>query len=145
MFRLDMLSPLDPSRDLRLSGQVIYTGKSSMEVAVKMETIGMGLEEETVLLGENSSPRSWVLKLSDPFQGRFSMVCRDALTHRARNVHPLIISTTEEESLRSMGEGWLPPASHVAYYSFTLGRYEETPTIAGASLAFACSPELSRG
>ncbi|KAJ7353549.1 Thioesterase/thiol ester dehydrase-isomerase [Mycena albidolilacea] len=84
--RLDMLSPLDPSRDLRLSGQVIYTGKSSMEVAVKMETIGMGLEEETVLLG------------------RFSMVCRDALTHRARNVHPLIISTTEEESLRSMGE-----------------------------------------
>ncbi|KAF7326874.1 hypothetical protein MVEN_02581300 [Mycena venus] len=73
--RLDMLSPLNPSRDLRLSGQVIYTGKSSMEVAVKMETIG-----------------------------RFSMVCRDALTHRAREVHPLIISTPEEEALRSMGE-----------------------------------------
>ncbi|KAJ7468589.1 Thioesterase/thiol ester dehydrase-isomerase [Mycena latifolia] len=84
--RLDMLSPLDPSRDLRLSGQVIYTGKSSMEVAVKMETIGMGKEEETVLLG------------------RFSMVCRDAVTHRARNVHPLVISTPEEQALYSMGE-----------------------------------------
>ncbi|KAJ7620586.1 Thioesterase/thiol ester dehydrase-isomerase [Mycena polygramma] len=84
--RLDMLCPLDPSRDLRLSGQVIYTGKSSMEVAVKMETIGMGKEEETVLLG------------------RFSMVCRDAITHRARNVHPLIIATPEEEALYSMGE-----------------------------------------
>ncbi|KAJ7938183.1 HotDog domain-containing protein [Mycena leptocephala] len=84
--RLDMLAPLDASRDLRLSGQVIYTGKSSMEVAVKMETIGMGMEEETVLLG------------------RFSMVCRDAITHRARNVHPLVISTPEEQALQSMGE-----------------------------------------
>ncbi|KAF8183880.1 Thioesterase/thiol ester dehydrase-isomerase [Mycena galopus ATCC 62051] len=84
--RLDMLSPLNPSRDLRLSGQVIYTGKSSMEVAVKMETIGMGMEEETVLLG------------------RFSMVCRDAVIHCARNVHPLIISTAEEQALCSMGE-----------------------------------------
>lgn len=46
-----MLAPLDPTRDLRLSGQVIYTGRSSMEVAVKMETIGMGLPEQTVLLG----------------------------------------------------------------------------------------------
>ncbi|KAJ7619430.1 Thioesterase/thiol ester dehydrase-isomerase [Roridomyces roridus] len=84
--RLDMLSQLDPSRDLRLSGQVIYTGKSSMEVAVKMETIGMGKEEETVLLG------------------RFSMVCRDAVTHLARTVNPLLKSTPEEEALYAMGE-----------------------------------------
>ncbi|KAF7373405.1 hypothetical protein MSAN_00550100 [Mycena sanguinolenta] len=84
--RLDMLYPLDPSRDLRLSGHVIYTGKSSMEVAVKMEATGQEKEEETVLLG------------------RFSMVCRDAVTHRARNVHPLIISTAEEKALFSMGE-----------------------------------------
>ncbi|KAJ7239970.1 Thioesterase/thiol ester dehydrase-isomerase [Mycena haematopus] len=85
--RLDMLCPIDPSRDLRLSGQVIYTGKSSMEVAVKMETIGMGIEEDTTVL-----------------LGRFSMVCRDAVTHLARNVHPLIISTAEEKALYSMGE-----------------------------------------
>ena len=49
--RLDMLVPLDPKRDLRLGGQVIYTGNSSMEVAVKMEHIGMDEPEETVLLG----------------------------------------------------------------------------------------------
>ncbi|KAK7055168.1 HotDog domain-containing protein [Favolaschia claudopus] len=84
--RLDVLSPLNPSCDLRLSGQVIYTGSSSMEVAVKMETIGSGGEDETVMLG------------------RFSMVCRDAVTHRARNVHPLIISTPEEQALHTMGE-----------------------------------------
>ncbi|KAK0213534.1 Thioesterase/thiol ester dehydrase-isomerase [Armillaria fumosa] len=84
--RLDMLATLDPTRDLRLSGQVIYTGKSSMEVAVKMESIGGGKPEETVLLG------------------RFSMVCRDANTHRARKVNPLVISTPEEKALHSMGE-----------------------------------------
>ncbi|KAG5725108.1 hypothetical protein E4T56_gene10265 [Termitomyces sp. T112] len=85
--RLDMLTPLDPSKDLRLSGQVIHTGRSSMEVAVKMETIGSGQPDyETVLLG------------------RFSMVCRDANTHKARQVNPLIISTPEERSLFAMGE-----------------------------------------
>ncbi len=49
--RLDILTNLDPSRDLRLSGQVIYTGRSSMEVAVKMESIGGHQPEVTVLLG----------------------------------------------------------------------------------------------
>lgn len=51
LFRLDMLVPLNPKRDLRLSGQVIYTGNSSMEVAVKMEHIGVNQPDETVLLG----------------------------------------------------------------------------------------------
>ncbi|KAJ7590728.1 Thioesterase/thiol ester dehydrase-isomerase [Mycena floridula] len=106
--RLDMLAPLDATRDLRLSGQVIYTGRSSMEVAVKMESLGK--EVETVLLG------------------RFSMVCRDANTHRAREVNQLIISTPEEKALYSMGEEMkqrrqnralrslsrVPPSSHEA-------------------------------
>ncbi|TEB22448.1 Thioesterase/thiol ester dehydrase-isomerase [Coprinellus micaceus] len=78
--RLDMMSPLDPKRDLRLSGQVIYTGKSSMEVVLKMEFI------RCVSLG------------------RFSMVCRNAHTHKARRVNPLIISTPEEKALFSLGE-----------------------------------------
>jgi len=46
-----MLAPLTANRDLRLSGQVIYTGRSSMEVAVKMESIGMGQPDETVMIG----------------------------------------------------------------------------------------------
>jgi len=49
--RLDMLAPLHPVRDIRLSGQVIYTGKSSMEVAVKMEALGSDGKEETLMLG----------------------------------------------------------------------------------------------
>ncbi|KAG5640978.1 hypothetical protein DXG03_006471 [Asterophora parasitica] len=84
--RLDMLAPLNPARDLRISGHVIYTGRSSMEVAVRMESVGMGQPDETVLLG------------------RFSMVCRDAHTHKARPVNPLITSTPEERNLHAIGE-----------------------------------------
>ena len=48
-----MLNPLNPRRDLRLSGHVIYTGRSSMEIAVKMESIASAEEDvdETVLIG----------------------------------------------------------------------------------------------
>ncbi|KAF6757787.1 Thioesterase/thiol ester dehydrase-isomerase [Ephemerocybe angulata] len=84
--RLDMLSPLDPKRDLRLSGQVIYTGRSSMEVVLKMESIGSGKPDDTVMIG------------------RFSMVCRNAVTHKSHKVNPLIISTPEERALYSLGE-----------------------------------------
>lgn len=48
-----MLKPLTPENvgDIRLSGQVIFTGSSSMEVVVKMEKIGPGDDEETIMLG----------------------------------------------------------------------------------------------
>jgi acyl-coenzyme A thioesterase 9 len=50
-----MLSPLIPANvhDLRLSGQVIYVGSSSMEIAVKIENVGKtSAEDETVLIGK---------------------------------------------------------------------------------------------
>lgn len=84
--RLDILAPLLPVRDIRLSGQVIYTGTSSMEVAVKMEAINPDGREETLMLG------------------RFSMVCRDARTRKAYPVNSLVIDTPEEEALYKMGE-----------------------------------------
>lgn len=84
--RLDVLAPLSPVRDIRLSGIVIYTGTSSMEVAVKMEALGASGVEDTLLLG------------------RFSMVCRDAQTHKARPVNPLILGSREETALYSIGE-----------------------------------------
>jgi acyl-coenzyme A thioesterase 9 len=101
-----MLSPLNPARDLRISGQVIYTGTSSMEVAVKMESIGNGIPEETVMIGihHNRVHRRPQSNIGGWFIGRFSMVCRNATTHRASKVNPLIISTTEERDLYSLGE-----------------------------------------
>uniref|UniRef100_D8QHQ8 HotDog ACOT-type domain-containing protein n=1 Tax=Schizophyllum commune (strain H4-8 / FGSC 9210) TaxID=578458 RepID=D8QHQ8_SCHCM len=85
---LDMLGRLDPTRDLRLSGMVIYTGKSSMEVSVKMASVGGGKggKDETVLIG------------------RFSMVCLSAEMNRATRVNPLVRATPEEEQLHAMGE-----------------------------------------
>ncbi len=45
-----MLASLYPVRDMRLSGQVIHTGRSSLEIAVRMEALGDGTEQ-TVMLG----------------------------------------------------------------------------------------------
>ncbi|KAE9400877.1 Thioesterase/thiol ester dehydrase-isomerase [Gymnopus androsaceus JB14] len=77
--RIDMLRPLNPTHDLRLSGQVIYTGRSSMEVVVRIETMAKDAR-------------------------RFSMVCRDAKTNQAYPVNPLIISTDEEKTLFTIGQ-----------------------------------------
>ena len=49
--RLDVLAPLLPVKDIRLSGIVIYTGTSSMEVAVKVGALGGSGVEDTPLLG----------------------------------------------------------------------------------------------
>ncbi|OCH88958.1 Thioesterase/thiol ester dehydrase-isomerase [Obba rivulosa] len=85
--RLDMLADLyPPIRDMRLSGQVIHTGRSSMEVAVRMEALEKDGKEETIMLG------------------RFCMVCRDARTHKAAPINPLIMSTPEDQMLFNIGE-----------------------------------------
>jgi len=37
--------------DLRISGNVIYTGRSSMEIAVKMEALHPDAEPDTLMIG----------------------------------------------------------------------------------------------
>ncbi|GAB1524653.1 hypothetical protein RhiTH_007807 [Rhizoctonia solani] len=89
--RLDMLQSFSLARqpsDIRLSGQVIHVGNSSIECVVRMEQLSEhGRGEKTVMLG------------------RFSMVARDAITHKARAVNPLVLSTREEQALFKFGEG----------------------------------------
>ena len=49
---LEMLTPFNV-KDLRLSGHIISVGKSSMEVAVRMESIdSTGKPIQTMMLGE---------------------------------------------------------------------------------------------
>ncbi|CUA77888.1 Acyl-coenzyme A thioesterase 9, mitochondrial [Rhizoctonia solani] len=88
--RLDMLQSFSLAKrpsNIRLSGQVIYVGHSSIECVVRMEQLSdNGQDETTVMLG------------------RFSMVARDAITHKARAVNPLILSTPEEQALFKFGE-----------------------------------------
>lgn len=51
--RLDTLAPIyPPLRDGRLSGHVIHTGRSSMEVAVQLVALDTGGTEETLMLGK---------------------------------------------------------------------------------------------
>ena len=54
--RLDMLASLYPVRDMRLGGQVIHTGKSSMEIAVRMEALSKDGTEQTIMLGMTYIP-----------------------------------------------------------------------------------------
>lgn len=79
-----MLIPLTQEnvRDLRLCGHVIYTGKSSMEVVVKMELLKEGATEETVLLGQYSLRRgAWVYLLN------FILLSRTLLDGLSRCIH----------------------------------------------------------
>ncbi|KAI0742690.1 Thioesterase/thiol ester dehydrase-isomerase [Daedaleopsis nitida] len=84
--RLDMLASLYPVRDMRLSGQVVHTGNSSMEIAVRMEGLAKDGSEQTIMLG------------------RFCMVARDARTHRSTPVNPLVLDTPEDFTLFNLGE-----------------------------------------
>ncbi|KAL1406182.1 hypothetical protein Q8F55_007870 [Vanrija albida] len=88
--RLDMFGRLNHQnvRDLKFSGFVTWTGSSSMEVFVKMEGTRPSEpgKSETLMLG------------------RFAMVCRDAVTHKARRVPPLIVETPEEKLLWDFGQ-----------------------------------------
>lgn len=77
-----------------------------MEVAVKMEALESDGSERTVMLGMSYSSVHYGddhLRLFT-CTGRFSMVCRDAETHKARPVNPLITSTPEEKLLLEIGE-----------------------------------------
>ena len=77
----------DEARDLRFSRFVAWTSNSSMEVVVKMSGVVEGGGWHT------------------PMLGRFTMVCRDARTHGARRVPPLIVETVEERVLWDIGQG----------------------------------------
>lgn len=87
--RLDMFGKLNHEnvRDLKFSGFVTWTGNSSMEVFIKMEGTRPGSDQSDTLM-----------------LGRFSMVCRDAHTHKARKVPPLIVETEEEKMLWKIGQ-----------------------------------------
>ena len=125
--RLDMLAPLYPVRDLRLSGQVIHVGRSSMEVAVRMETLDKDGTEETVMLGVCCNAYGASLCRLNSWSGRFCMVCRSIGTNSASPVNPLLITTPEDEALRNIGEGWFMMVVTRAHNALTFFRSSQEP------------------
>lgn len=69
-----------------------------MEVVVKME--GTKAEMTGEASTSSTSPETETLML-----GRFTMVCRDSKTQKARKVPRLIVETEEERVLWDLGEG----------------------------------------
>jgi len=65
-----------------------------MEVVVKMEGT------KPASSGSSATPETETLML-----GRFTMVCRDSKTQKARKVPKLIVETAEESTLWEIGEG----------------------------------------
>lgn len=83
------LSQTDPE-DLRLSGHVYSTGNSTMEIAVRLQSVsksrGFDVNPETILLG------------------RFTMACRDAETGKAKKVPQLVSTDDNEARLEQLGD-----------------------------------------
>jgi acyl-coenzyme A thioesterase 9 len=77
--RLDMLRPLSATQpeNLRLSGHISYTSRSSMEVLVKLESVSRAR-------GLQDNPEAILV-------GRFTMACRDAKTGKAHPIPQLIV------------------------------------------------------
>lgn len=72
------------------------------------------------------------------------MVCRDANTHRAREVNPLVISTPQERALHRMGEREYAPYNYWSHLS-NVSSDETTASIISSSLFVTCPSELIRG
>ncbi|WVF70751.1 hypothetical protein IAT40_005545 [Kwoniella sp. CBS 6097] len=112
--RLDMFGRLNREnvRDLKFSGFVTWTGRSSLEVVVKME--GLKLDTDTTTTTPTTSTGTGGPKAGADAEsergyktlmlGRFAMVCRDSKTHKSRAVPRLLVESQEEKVLWAIGE-----------------------------------------
>lgn len=60
---------------------------------------------EVVVKMEGTAPDDPLSATETLMLGRFSMVCRDSRTHKARKVPKLVVETEEERVLWEIGEG----------------------------------------
>jgi len=86
--RLDLIEPLRADRDYKLSGMVIYVGRSSMEVLVTVEEV--------------AEVPGGVPKIC--LTGRFTMAARNAITTKSQAIPPLRLSSKAEEDLFAFGQ-----------------------------------------
>ncbi|KAJ3331523.1 hypothetical protein HDU93_009647 [Gonapodya sp. JEL0774] len=85
--RLDMVGHVTPEYDVKLSGNVTWVGRSSIEISVRLDSLDdQGNTLEPVLLT------------------RFVMVARNATTGKASPVNPLLLETDEERKVFAEGE-----------------------------------------
>ena len=75
-----------------------------MEIAVKMKALKKNGDEHMLMLGTHYLASS-LPDANSTFSGRLSMVCRDAITHKAFPVNQIAASTSEEKALLSISEG----------------------------------------
>jgi acyl-coenzyme A thioesterase 9 len=118
-----------------LSGHVIHTGRSSMEVAVQLVALGDGGAEETLMLGKDAGRMCRLHPTRTSDIGRFCMVCRD-VRGGSYEVPQLTLTTPEEKKLYEIGKGVRPaficplvlPCKDVSAVGFREKRQMESKT-----------------
>ncbi|KAI7898149.1 acyl-CoA hydrolase [Cokeromyces recurvatus] len=102
--RLDLFLPEAKIENYKLSGHVTYVGNSSMEIAIKAETVSEGedgsLNKDSIKIPENLG----ILKKNTVLATRFTMVALDSITQKPVKINPLKLTSPAEERLFALGE-----------------------------------------
>mmetsp|Transcript_35562 Transcript_35562/g.92714 ORF Transcript_35562/g.92714 Transcript_35562/m.92714 type:complete len:502 (-) Transcript_35562:823-2328(-) len=115
--RMDLFSPLTLKKDLCISGNVIYTGKSSMEIFLQVQSVrekeGEVKEKEGADCSKavaqplpklGSSVDLSNKELTPVFVASFTMVARDVATNKAAVVPLLVAEEGNEKRLCDLGK-----------------------------------------
>ena len=103
MDRMDLLNPLRPDLDLKLHGHVTHVGNSSMEVTLRVESVGD--PKSTDPIDESGQALDRPAEWTPICICKFTMVAKDPATHKSVRVNPLLLETDVEKQLFAMGEG----------------------------------------
>lgn len=103
MDRMDLLNPLRPDLDLKLYGHVTYVGRSSMEVTIRVESLGDPksldpIDDSGEQIHLTQSPKWTPICLC-----KFTLVARDPSTHASAQVPTLNLTTAAEKRLFALG------------------------------------------
>jgi acyl-coenzyme A thioesterase 9 len=83
--RIDLLGRIVCDEDYKISGNVTYVGKSSMEISMQLEILNDLKDNKPILLA------------------KFVMVARDPITGKASMINPLKLETDEDRKLFRLG------------------------------------------
>ncbi|KAI9473704.1 MAG: acyl-CoA hydrolase [Benjaminiella poitrasii] len=102
--RLDLFLPEAGIENYKLSGHVTCVGNSSMEIAIKAETIPEGEYDSSTKNPVNIPENLGMLKKNTVLATRFTMVAIDSITQKPVKINPLRLTTPAEERLFELAQ-----------------------------------------
>eukprot|EP00158_Paraphelidium_tribonemae_P005687 Partr_v1_DN27464_c1_g1_i1_m71554 putative Acyl-CoA thioesterase len=102
--RIDLLNSLRPDLDLKLCGNVTYTGRSSMEITIKVESLGDPRSSLPIDTSGLPAADEADLDWTPICLCKFTMVARDFTSNHAAVINQLVTANDMERELVAMGE-----------------------------------------